>query len=117
MKLVREEWITVLPPERRLDLDPAALSTARKFSNRGITGRGEDTSWTDTPADRERKRKERESRMQEKKQQVSSSWVMLGIRSNPTEKMAALQQKSQQISSQIASEKVRSVCVDAWMGW
>lgn len=56
----REDWMTVLPPEKRplgLGADPAAafLDRPREFSRKGVQSRGDTSKWTDTPADRERK--------------------------------------------------------------
>ncbi|XP_006006660.1 GPALPP motifs-containing protein 1 [Latimeria chalumnae] len=54
-QLRRESWMTELPPElKSFGLGP------RAFKRRADTGSGDRSVWTDTPADREQKARERE---------------------------------------------------------
>lgn len=49
----REEWLTTLPKDRHHNFAP---DVARTFTRQGLTELGDQSVWTDTPADRERKR-------------------------------------------------------------
>jgi len=48
----RDEWMTELPPENRL----GATLTNRQFQKNEKKGRGDTSIWTDSPADREKKK-------------------------------------------------------------
>lgn len=49
----RDEWMTVLPPERK----PGMTMQSTKFSRSSKEGRGDASVWTDTPSDRAQKAK------------------------------------------------------------
>ncbi|KAK6939775.1 DnaJ domain [Dillenia turbinata] len=49
----REEWMTTLPPERK----PGMTMQSTKFSRGSKEGRGDTSSWTDTPSDKAQKAK------------------------------------------------------------
>ncbi|KAK4753859.1 hypothetical protein SAY87_001963 [Trapa incisa] len=50
----REEWMTTLPPERKPGM---TMHSTTAFSRNSREGRGDTSSWTDTPSDRAQKAK------------------------------------------------------------
>lgn len=48
-QVLRDTWMTELPPERRPTVGPVMPQTQTAFSKRAITGRGDTSGWTDTP--------------------------------------------------------------------
>ncbi|KAK9145928.1 hypothetical protein Sjap_005831 [Stephania japonica] len=54
LPLKREEWMTTLPPERKAGV---SMHTTTSFSRSGKEGRGDTSSWTDTPSEKAQKAK------------------------------------------------------------
>lgn len=47
--IVRDSWMTELPPERQAKPGGEVPQHVTSFSRRGVTGRGDTSAWTDTP--------------------------------------------------------------------
>eukprot|EP00455_Lapot_gusevi_P020319 TRINITY_DN21583_c0_g1_i8.p1 TRINITY_DN21583_c0_g1~~TRINITY_DN21583_c0_g1_i8.p1 ORF type:complete len:199 (-),score=27.82 TRINITY_DN21583_c0_g1_i8:37-633(-) len=93
----REDWMTELPPELGLGLN-AALSN-RSFSSKGNKGRGDGSSWTDTPADKQRKLEET-MRQQEVDQQRKAYYAMMKAQSGQSGRPKKKKSESKDSSEQ-----------------